>query len=139
MQFILTMVDYDKHKWRVCCDLKVVAMLCGLQGGYTKHMCFLCDWDTRYKGNQYRAHHWKDRQEPVIGEHNVDKEALVPRESILIPLLHTKLGVVKNLIMAVAYFDKKTPENVKEHRKEVFNVLKTIFPKISDAKLMKGK
>lgn len=70
MQEILQFVDYEQHKWRICCDLKVVAMLCGMQGGYTKNMCFLCNWNTRYKGNQYQTHTWTDRGVNVIGEQN---------------------------------------------------------------------
>lgn len=38
---LLQVVDYRSHQWRICCDLKMVSLVCGLQGGYTKHMCFL--------------------------------------------------------------------------------------------------
>jgi hypothetical protein len=27
---------YEHHQWNICADLQVVAMLIGLQGGYTK-------------------------------------------------------------------------------------------------------
>lgn len=63
MKHILEKVRYDDHKWRICCDLKVVAMLSGMQGGYTKYMCFLCDWDSRFKGDQYGKNDWKDRKD----------------------------------------------------------------------------
>jgi len=33
---------------KLCGDLKVIALLTGLQQGYTKYMCFLCEWE---KGN----------------------------------------------------------------------------------------
>lgn len=48
MSLILQLVDYKRHEWRICCDLKVVAMLAGLQNGYTKYMCFMCVWDWIY-------------------------------------------------------------------------------------------
>ena len=30
----------------ICGDLKVVAMLLGQQNGFTKFLCFLCEWDS---------------------------------------------------------------------------------------------
>lgn len=31
LKTILQEVDYNKHRWKLCCDLKVVAILPGLQ------------------------------------------------------------------------------------------------------------
>lgn len=139
MELILKSVQYNVHKWRICSDLKVVAMLCGLQGGYTKHMCFLCNWDSRFKGNQYKNHSWEDRKNNTLGQKNITKEALVPRENILMPLLHIKLGVVKNFIKAVVGLQKqkKNPD----HALEVLNFLRCqVFQeKISVEKLKEGK
>ena len=47
LAFILESIKYADHKWLICADLKVVALIRGLQTGYTKHMCFLCKWDSR--------------------------------------------------------------------------------------------
>jgi len=33
---------YDEFKWKLCGDLKVVALLLGMQLGYTKYCSFLC-------------------------------------------------------------------------------------------------
>jgi len=30
----------EEHRWNIQADLKVIAMLTGLQGGYTKFCCF---------------------------------------------------------------------------------------------------
>ena len=46
MKTLLTCVKYDQHEWLLCGDLKVVALVLGLQGGYTKYSCFLCKWDS---------------------------------------------------------------------------------------------
>lgn len=127
MQQILQLVEYNKHEWRICCDLKVVAMLCGLQGGYTKHMCFLCDWDSRFKGNQYDMHKWKCRDESVHKNANVLRDPLVPKEKILLPPLHVKLGIVKSFVKTIA------------KRDEVYDCLHQIFPRLSKDKLMNGK
>ncbi|XP_049306156.1 uncharacterized protein LOC125776677 [Bactrocera dorsalis] len=45
MDKLLEFIKYEEHDWKICADLKVVGMLCGLQSGYTKHCCFLCKWD----------------------------------------------------------------------------------------------
>ena len=39
---LLTIIKYDEHKWMVCGDLKVLSILLGQQGVYTKYPCFLC-------------------------------------------------------------------------------------------------
>lgn len=128
LQKILDDIEYEKedHQWRICCDLKVVAMLQGLQGGYTKHMCFICDWNTRYKGNQYKMLNWELRGEHREGQLNVKWPKLVDSEKVILPPLHIKLGIVKSYIKTVY----KTPE--------VAERLKEIFPGISVAKLEQG-
>ena len=45
MKLLLEEIKYDEFKWYLCGDLKVVALLLGLQLGYTKYWCFLCEWD----------------------------------------------------------------------------------------------
>ena len=47
MDTLLKLLDYTLHNWKICGDLKVISLLLGLQLGYTKHMCFLCLWDSR--------------------------------------------------------------------------------------------
>ena len=42
MAAILKVINYSEHAWNLCGDLKVVALLLGMQMGYTKYMCFLC-------------------------------------------------------------------------------------------------
>lgn len=127
LKTILESIDYAKHEWKICCDLKVVAMLCGMQSGYTKNMCFMCDWDTRFKGNQYNTKNWNMRNESNIGFRNVVREPLVSKEKILLPPLHVKLGIVKSFIKTIAKGEK------------VMTCLKEIFPRLSPAKLMNGK
>jgi len=46
-------IKYDTCNWNICADLKVIALLLGLQLGYTKFLCFLCDWDSRDKAHHY--------------------------------------------------------------------------------------
>ena len=38
MKLLLDLIKYTAHGWYICADLKVVAILTGLQTGYTKHV-----------------------------------------------------------------------------------------------------
>ena len=39
MKLLLGKIKYDEFKWKLCGDLKVVALLHGMQLGYTKYRC----------------------------------------------------------------------------------------------------
>ena len=52
LKILLEKIQYDTYRWTICCDLKVIALLMGLQLGYTKFY-FLCEWDGRDKRNHY--------------------------------------------------------------------------------------
>lgn len=126
LEIILQKIDYYKHGWYICCDLKVVNILCGLKGGFPKFYCFICDWDSRSKKDQYTYRGWKDRRQSKFGKGSMINEPLVPTEKILLPPLHIKLGIVKKFLEAVV------------KRKTVHDCLKNIFPKMSEAKLKAG-
>mgnify|MGYP003623728426 FL=1 len=53
IKVLINCLNYDKYKWCICADLKVVAIILGLQQGYTKYCCFLCEWDSRAKDKHY--------------------------------------------------------------------------------------
>jgi hypothetical protein len=46
MNLLLGNIKYDKFNWKLCGDLKLVALLLGMQLRYTKYCCFLCEWDS---------------------------------------------------------------------------------------------
>jgi len=77
--------------------LKAIAMLLGLQEGYTKYPCFLCEWDSRERSQQWITREWPVKEKMEIGSKNVIEEALVDREKILLPPLHIKLGLIKTI------------------------------------------
>jgi len=52
MKPLVGKIKYDKFKWKLCGDLKIVALLLRMQLGYTKYCCFLCKWDSQDKKNQ---------------------------------------------------------------------------------------
>lgn len=53
VKILLTSVKYDEHKWLICGDLKIIAIILGLQSGYSKFPCFLCLWDSRADTEHY--------------------------------------------------------------------------------------
>ena len=78
----------------------MVNFLLGQQSGYTKHPCFFCVWDIRVKEEHYTKNEWPSR-ELKVGEKNVINEALVPRDKIIFPPLHIKLGLMKQFVKAL--------------------------------------
>ena len=70
----------------------------GLQGGYTKYCCFLFHWDSRATDQHYIQKRWPERGQLLPRMHNVIHKAVVPRETILLPLLHIKLALLKQFV-----------------------------------------
>ena len=123
---LLNSIEYNKYSWHLCGDLKVVALLMGLQQGYTKYMCFLCEWDSRAREMHYMMKEWTHRQNVAIGEKNIQHPALVEAQKIMLPPLHIKLGLMKNFVKAI---DRTLP---------AFRYLHEKFPRLSEAKIKEG-
>ena len=65
-------------------------------------LCFLCMWDSRDRAQHYKKKDWPFREELVLcKERNVINDPLVGRDIILFPLLHIKLGLIKQLTKAL--------------------------------------
>ena len=126
LQLISDKLNYHSHLWYVCADLKVVALLRGLQLGYTKYCCFLCLWDSRARNKHYIEKTWPQRIEEEEGQHNVVALPLAPRNKIILPPMHIKLGLFKQFVKGL--------------RKDssAFEFLHECFPKLSDAKIKEG-
>ena len=82
-------------------DFKVIAILLGLQSGYTKYCFFLCGWDSRARDSHYVRKSWPKRQSLTPGFKNVAHEPLIESSKILLPPLHIKLGLIKNFVKAL--------------------------------------
>ncbi|GBM22451.1 hypothetical protein AVEN_221514-1 [Araneus ventricosus] len=125
---ILDKICYHEYNWKLCADLKVVALLTGLQTGYTKYCCFLCEWDSRARDKHYIVCKWPRRETFTPSQKNVVHDPLVPKsglENIYLPSLYIKFGLIKQFVKAMA----KTGDG--------FNFLKTKFPRLSEAKIKK--
>jgi len=123
MELLLGKIKYDEFKWKLCGDLKVVALLLGMQLGYTKYCCFLCEWDSRDKKNHHVNKLWPKRKSLTTGEKNVVSPLLVLPEKIFLPPLQIKLGLMKNFVKGM----DKTGRG--------FEYLRNKFPNVSDAKI----
>jgi hypothetical protein len=96
---LLNKLQYSKYGWHMCGNLKVVSLLMGLQPGYTKYCCFLCEWDSRTKTLQYLKRNWPQRKSLKVGE-NVQHPELAEWHNILLLPLPIKLDLTKNFIKA---------------------------------------
>jgi hypothetical protein len=77
LQMVLEKIKYNENKWYVCCDQKVGCDLFGQQGGYSKFVCFLCEWDSRTRENHPRVTHWPKRKSLVLATKHVIKLTLI--------------------------------------------------------------
>lgn len=126
MKQLLQYINYDTYKWNICADLKVIALLLGLQLGYTKFPCFLCEWDSRDKAHHYVKKIWPARKILEPGHKNVKYHSLVESSRILLPPLHIKLGLMKNFVKAM------------DRNGTAFLYLRQKFLLLSDAKIREG-
>ena len=98
----------------------------GLQLGYTKFCCFLCERDSRDKKNHYIKKEWPKHESLTPGQKNVVHPSLVNSDMIIIPSLHIKLGHFKNFFKAL---DKNGAG---------FYYAKENFSHVNDSKIKEG-
>ena len=123
---LLDMINYTNHNWELCGDFKVLALLLGQQGGYTKYSCFLCLWNSRADDQHYSRKQWPLQEELTPGIQNMFRQCLVLKEKILLQTLHIELGLAKQFIKALK-LDSKALSHVQ-----------AMFPKLSEAKMKGG-
>ena len=93
---VLSLIKYSKYQWDVSADFKVIAMLTGMQSGYTQYNCFLCQWISREK-DQYSIINWPLRTSRKIGEFNIANPTLIDPKKILLPPTSFKTGNIQKL------------------------------------------
>ena len=114
------------HCWSICWDFEVIAILLGLQTGYTKYFCFLCYWDSRARDKHYTVYVWSERDSFEPGQRNVAEDPLVDTKKVILPPLHIKLEIVKNYVKTIV------------RDGNAFGYLKSKFPKHSETKIKEG-
>lgn len=126
LKFLLTCIQYQKYKWKIVCDFKVINLLQGMKRGYPKFPCFKCLWDSRAFCEHYIRKAWPARRRFISGNHSILKRPLVPSSAILLPPLHIKLGLMKVFV-----------KNLNKAGLGI-SYLQSTFPSLSDAKIMEG-
>jgi len=98
----------------------------GMQHGYTKYCCFLCDWDSPDKKNHYVNKLWPKRTSLTPGEKNAVNPPLILPEKIYLPPLHIKLGLMKNLVKGMDTTGSR------------LEYVRNKFPNVSETKIKEG-
>ena len=101
----------------------------GLQSGYTKYCCFMCEWNSRDRHLHYVEKNWNPRQNLVPEIKSVSQRPLVEPHKVILPPLHIKLGLIKNFVKGIVKHNRGSEGSV---------YLKSKFPGISDAKIKEG-
>ena len=81
--------------------LKVVGILMGMQGGFTKYCCFLCLWNSLATKEHYIRRDCPERKSCLTGVANIEKVPLVDTQNIFLPPFHVKLGIIKKFVKAM--------------------------------------
>ena len=126
MSLLKKKIRYREYNWRICGDLKVITILMGMQTGYTKYCCFICEWDSRDRKQHYIKKEWPIRVRMQPGSKNVLRVPLVERDKVIMPPFHIKLGLMKNFVKAL------------DNDSDAFRYLRNKFPELSDAKVTEG-
>jgi len=101
MKTLMVVINYDKFKWQIRGDLKVIALLLGLKQGFTKYCCLICEWDSRAQSLHCSTKDLPARKSMEPGIMNVENQPLVELSEILLPSMHLKLGLTKNSVKAM--------------------------------------
>jgi hypothetical protein len=110
----------------LCGDLKVIALLLGLQLRCTKFCCFLCEWDNTDTKYHFIHKQWAERESLIPAEKNIVNIPLINPENVYLPSLQSKLELIKNVF-----------KTMDQNSAGFFNS-KTKCPTMSDAKIKDG-
>ena len=70
-------IQYNENKWYLCGDLKIIIILMGMQGQFTKHCCFYCLWGSRATAEHYVRKDWLARVTYIPGTANIKEVLLI--------------------------------------------------------------
>ena len=87
----------------------------------------MCLWDSCSTDDHYNVHDWPPRITYEPGKSSVQSKQLVDFNKIFLPLLHIKLGLMKNFVKAMGKANSRG-----------FQYLADKFASVSPAKLKEG-
>lgn len=122
MEKILKLIEYNKYEWWIIVDFKLVNILSGHMAASCKYPCIYCEFEPR-SDDPYKKD-WEKRSPynpstPASERHSATKKPLVPKEKILLPPLHIKIGLVTQLC-------KKLYKNNTTYQAEIPNIIKEV-------------
>jgi len=79
----------------------VIALLLGLQHGFTKYCCFICEWDSKARPLHYSRQYWSARKSLEPGIMNMENQPQEEPSNILLSSMHLKLDLMKNSVKAM--------------------------------------
>lgn len=91
-------IKYCMHSWKICSDLKVIVILLRLQLGYTNCCCF--PYELNMKASKY-LYTKKIGHNTNSWSKDVSFPPLEKPEFFLLPSLHMKLSLIKNIVKAM--------------------------------------
>ena len=68
MDLLLTAISYSRYGWKICGVLHGVGLLLGIQSGYTKFCCFLCEGYSQAEDKHYKMKDWPMQKNSVPGK-----------------------------------------------------------------------
>jgi len=58
IKLLLEKIQYEIYNLNICGNVRITALLLGLQLGYTKFCCSLCEWGSRGRKYHYIQKQW---------------------------------------------------------------------------------
>ena len=110
MKVLLNSINFNEHIWKICGDLIVIAILLGMQLGYTKYSCFLCMWDNKDRSSHYVKENWLARNLNTNEKQVIAKPFVDPKD-VFLTLLHIKLGLMKSKFVRRVLLDNCTQKS----------------------------
>lgn len=139
MQHILDKLNYDKHKWKIYADMKVVGFLMGIQKGAVKYPCFLCECDSQNRARHYTNVKWRRRPEnlQVDNTRSIVATNLVAQKDVIFPALHIMIGIATQFIKALVKDTKLVTSKTKAKGASAIKRIKALYPFKKDDKHLK--
>jgi len=92
MKLLLEKIQYEKYNWKICGDVKVIALLLSC----TEVCCFLCEWDSRERKYRCIQKEWHKRKSLIPGQKNVVSTTLInPGKSLFTSVAHQTWAHIK--------------------------------------------
>ncbi len=101
IKIVIELLKYHEHKWVICVDLKIINLL-GQKKGFIKFPCYICVWDSRTRDKHWTQKEWPCRETLKACMPNIVNDLIVNWERIIFPLLHLKLGLMKQFVKALS-------------------------------------